>query len=255
MHSVSSKQEMALMQILADPDALARRAAELILLKARESVSTKGRFTFALAGGSTPKRLYELVADPNQEFRDQIPWTQTHFFWTDERHVGPDHPESNYRMANEAMLSVVETPDTNIHRILAEKPVARDAATDYSLQLTNFFRPGPGEFPRFDFVLLGMGPDGHTASIFPDSEVLKETQELVSAPWIEKFDGFRITMTLPVLNNAEAIIFLVSGEEKAEMISEVLQGSPGRFPAQAVNPANGSLTWLVDKAAASKLGT
>ena len=241
------------MQILEDPDALARRAAELILRQARESVSSRERFTVALAGGSTPKRLYQLLADRTQEFRNQMPWTQTHFFWTDERHVGPDHPESNYRMANDAMLSAVETSNANVHRVLAEKPSAQDAANDYSMQLIDFFQLGPGELPLFDFVLLGMGTDGHTASIFPESQALKETQELVSAPWVEKFDGYRITMTLPVLNNADAVVFLVSGEEKAEVLNEVLHGSPGRFPAQAVNPTKGSLTWLVDKAAASKL--
>jgi len=232
---------------------LAQQAAQLILTQSQLGVARNNLFTIALSGGSTPKRLYELLADPTQQFRSQLPWDRIHFFWTDERHVPPDHPDSNYRMVREAMLVRAPVPPTNVHRMLSEKPNASEAANDYESQLRDFFHPPAGELPRIDFILLGLGPEGHTASLFPDSEVLQETQRWVAAPWIAKLNSYRLTMTLPVLNNASTVVFLVSGSEKAEILREVLKGEPDRFPAQRINPTNGALSWLVDENAASKL--
>jgi 6-phosphogluconolactonase len=237
-------------EILPDALALANRAAQLIFTQA---ISINNRFTIALSGGSTPKRLYELMADPNAEYRKHLPWQRMHFFWSDERPVGPGDSESNYRMANEAMLSRVAIPEGNVHRILGEKSSAQDAADAYESELRSFFGLANDELPRLDLVLLGMGADGHTASIFPGSEVLQERERLVAAPWVEKLHTYRITMTLPVLNNATNVLFLVSGEDKAAMLNELINGEPGKFPAQAINPNSGSLTWLLDEAAASKL--
>ena len=236
-------------EILADADALAERAAELVLEASTRATSSKETFSIALSGGSTPKTLYQLLADPAQRFREQFPWSSTHFFWTDERHVGPDDPESNYRMAQEAMLSHVPIPQINIHRIYGELKNAERAATDYEAELKKTF----GNSPRIDLVLLGMGADGHTASIFPGSEVLNETNSLVAAPWVDKLNSYRLTMTLPVLNNAQEVLLLVSGEEKAETLNRVLTGSEHQYPVQKIKPNNGSLTWLIDSAAASRL--
>ena len=237
-------------QFASDADELARNAAGVLKTHSQDAILANGIFTIALSGGSTPKRLYQLLADPNQPFRDQFPWDQTHFFWTDERHVPPDHAESNYRMVLEAMLAHVPVPDANVHRMFSEKVDAHDTAFEYESQLRNFFNITSGESPRFDFVLLGLGTDGHTASIFPGSEVLQEKRRLVAAPFVEKLNTHRLTMTLPVLTRAASIIFLVSGEEKAQILHDVLQGSQPEFPAQAIKPTNGELTWLVDSAAA-----
>lgn len=236
------------LEIVETPGDLARAAAELFGAKSNEAVAECGMATIALAGGSTPKLLYQLLADPNEVFREQVPWPSIHFFWTDERHVLPDDPESNYRMANDAMLAHVPVARDNVHRVMSEYS-ALEAAEDYEQTL---LRIVPGKPPRFDLILLGVGTDGHTASIFPDSEVLHETKRLVAAPWVEKLKSYRITVTLPLINNAALVVFLVSGAEKAEIVSEVLQG-PKRYPAQEVNPVNGELVWMLDRDAAGKL--
>lgn len=236
-------------EILTDPAALASRAAHMVLECGLNATSSKGTFSIGLSGGSTPKTLYQLLADPGHEFRNQFPWSKTHFFWTDERHVGPDSPDSNYRMVHDAMLSRIAVPQTNIHRIPGELRNAEHAAADYEKELKKIF----GNLPKLDLVLLGMGADGHTASIFPGSEVLNETHHLVLAPWVDQLNTYRLTMTLPILNNADAVLLLVSGDEKAETLERVLNGPEHQYPVQAIQPANGSLTWLVDSAAASKL--
>lgn len=229
------------LRILETPGNLARAAAQLFVARSSEAVAQRGLATIALSGGSTPKLLYQLLADPNEAFRDQVPWPSIHFFWTDERHVPPDHPESNYRMANEAMLSHVPVMRDNVHRVMSENPDAEAAAEDYEKMVMRT--------PRFDLILLGLGTDGHTASIFPESEVLRETKRLVAAPWVEKLKSYRITMTLPLINNAALVVFLVSGAEKAEIVKEVL-GGPKRYPAQEVN---GEVMWMLDREAAGKL--
>ena len=235
------------LEILETPGDLASAAAELFVAKSSEAVAECGIATIALSGGSTPKLLYQLLADPNEQFR-LVPWPSIHFFWTDERHVLPDDPESNYRMANDAMLAHVPVARDNVHRVMSEYN-ALEAAEDYEQTL---LRIVPGRPPRFDLIVLGLGTDGHTSSIFPDSEVLHETKRLVAAPWVEKLKSYRITMTLPLINNAASVVFLVSGAEKAEIVREVLDG-PKRYPAQEVNPVNGELVWMVDSGAAGKL--
>lgn len=234
---------------------LSRMAAGVFSNLAADAVKAKGTFTVALSGGSTPKELYALLASDEAPFREKVPWENVHFFWGDERHVPPDHPESNYRMVHEVMLSKLPISLENAHPIEAENPEAGRAAIDYEEVLKNFFHLGPGKIPRFDLVLLGLGADGHTASLFPGSEVIFNRKDLVAATWVEKFDSYRITLTPPVLNGAAHVIFLVSGEEKAETVREVLQGEhqPDRFPAQIVRPSDGTLLWLVDQEAARLL--
>ncbi len=184
-----------------------------------------------------------------------MPWSQTHFFWGDERHVSPDSPESNYAMARQTMLGPIGVPAKNIHRIRSELPDAHDAASEYETQLRSFFQSPPGQLPRFDLILLGLGPDAHTASLFPHTEALHEHHKLVAANWVEKFKTWRITLTLPVINNAANVLFLVSGSEKAEALKTVLKGPhhPELYPAQLIQPTDGTLTWLVDQSAAHLL--
>jgi 6-phosphogluconolactonase len=232
-----------MIEILANADELARAAAKHFV--------ARSPFTVALSGGSTPKLLYQLLADPNEPFREKLPWSNVHFFWSDERHVPPDHPDSNYHMANEALLSHVPVTKENVHRIPSENPSAADAARDYEQTLIDVSK---NSLPRLDLILLGLGTDGHTASIFPGSEVLHETKRLVAAPRVEKLKTYRITMTLPLINNAASVLFLVSGAEKAEIVRDVLQG-PKQYPAQYVNPGEGQLLWMLDKDAAAKLDT
>jgi len=222
-----------MIEIYSDARELARAAAEYFVA---QNVST-----VALSGGSTPKLLYQILAD---EFRDQVPWSNMHFFWSDERHVPPDHPDSNYRMANEALLSHVQS---NVHRIPSENPNPADAAAEYEQTIIAVTAQ---TLPRLDLILLGLGTDGHTASIFPGSEVLHETKRLVAAPWVEKLKTHRITMTLPLINNAASVLFLVSGAEKAQIVKEVLEGE-NKYPAQAVKPTQGELIWMLDTDAAS----
>lgn len=229
---------------------LRRAAAEAIARAAERSVAERGRFTWALSGGSTPRDLYHLLASGS--YRHRLPWHAIHFFWGDERHVPPDHPESNFRLAREAMLDAVPVPRDNVHRIRAEEPDARKAAADYESALRSFFALAPGEWPRFDLVLLGLGRDGHTASLFPGSDAVRERERLVMAPWLESQRSFRITLTPPVLNHACRAMFLVSGEEKAEAVRAAIEGArdPERCPAQVVE---GNRLWMLDGAAARLL--
>jgi 6-phosphogluconolactonase len=242
--------------IVADARALSWAAAEEFVRQAREAVRARGVFTVALSGGSTPRSLYTLLASEDEaSFRAQLPWDEMHFFWGDERHVPPDHPDSNYRMAHEAMLAKVPVPAANVHRIKTENPDARQAADEYEQDLRTFFRLAPTQLPRFDLVLLGMGPDGHTASLFPGTDAVHEQTRLVVAPWVEQFHSYRVTLTPPVLNNAACVTFLVSGGDKAATLRAVLEGDyrSDRFPSQAIRPTQGRLLWLVDRAAAGLL--
>ena len=240
--------------VVPDADALAREAASELSRRARAAVAGTGRFTVVLSGGSTPRRLYALLADPSAPFRDEIPWGRIHVFWGDERHVPPDDPQSNYRMAREDLLSRVPIPAANVHRIQAERPDASDAARAYERELVGFFALPPGALPRFDLVLLGMGPDGHTASLFPGSEALEVRDRLVVAPYVAKFGAYRITLTLPVFDAAACVIFLVSGADKADALRAArdphARDSP---PSRRIQPSEGELLWLVDEAAAAGL--
>lgn len=238
---------------IVDTEALSTTAATVLFHYIRETLEVKASFTLVLSGGSTPRKTYELLAS-DETLRAQIPWERIHFFWGDERHVPPDHPESNFRMANEVMLSRVPVPRKNIHRIKSEIPDASKAAEQYEEELCKFFKLKRGQLPQFDCVLLGMGTDGHTASLFPKTEALNEESRLVIATCVEQFQTHRITLTLPVLNNADFIMFIVSGNEKAEMLREIIEvKQPTPLPAQLIEPIHGRLLWLLDMGAASQL--
>jgi 6-phosphogluconolactonase len=241
-------------QIVENGEAVSRAAAEMMVSLALEKLKSKESFAVALSGGSTPKNMFAILAN-DAALRNRMPWDRVHFFWGDERHVAPDHTDSNFRMTNEAMLSRVPVPPENIHRIRAENPDAGKAAEDYEQELRGFFKLEAEQLPAFDCVFLGMGPDGHTASLFPGTKALHERKQLVVSNWVAKFQSFRITLTAPVLNNADLVIFLVSGEEKAEPLQVVLEGQKqtDRFPSQLIEPTHGKLLWLVDRAAARKL--
>jgi len=239
---------------LTTPQDLFQAAAEEVIRVATDAVAQRGRFTIALSGGSTPKNLYTLIA---ANASTTLPWAQMFFFWGDERHVTPNDPDSNYGMAREALLSKVAIPPGNVFPIPAEKEDAVAAAEAYEQTVRKFFDLASGELPRFDLILLGMGPDGHTASLFPESAALQEKSRLVVANWVEKLKTSRITFTLPVLNAARCVAFLVSGADKAAVVHEVLEGSApaGKYPSKLVQPTNGKLIWFLDRAAASQLST
>lgn len=237
---------------LTTPQDLFQAAAEEVIRSATDAVAKRGRFTIALSGGSTPRNLYTLIA---ANASTTLPWSQMFFFWGDERHVPPDSPDSNYRMAKESLLSKVPIPPANIFPVPAENPDAAQVAEVYEQTLRKFFAVAPGEFPRFDLILLGMGPDGHTASLFPETAALQEKSRLVVANWVEKLGGSRITFTLPLLNSARCVTFLVSGTDKAAALHEVLEGNAPaeKYPSRLVQPSDGKLIWFVDRAAASEL--
>jgi 6-phosphogluconolactonase len=241
-------------RILADASSIAQTAAAEFLEAARQAVSEKGSFSVALAGGSTPKALYGLLAT-NPLLQAKVPWSKIQFFFGDERHVPPEDAESNFRMAEEAMLSKAPVDPRQVHRIKGEKRNAAQAAEEYEQDLRASFRLEAGQFPRFDLVLLGMGPEGHTASLFPGTKALKEERRLVVSNWVGKFYTDRITFTPPVLNNASRVIFMVHGEEKAPALKAVLEGpyEPEQLPAQIIQPKQGKVLWLVDPSAASML--
>lgn len=241
-------------KVFADPTQVAREGALEVAHLATNAVAERSLCTIALAGGSTPRSLYALLAD-DESLRRAMPWNKVHFFWGDERHVPPDHKDSNYRMADEAMLSKAPIDARNIHRIKSEELDAQRVADAYQQDLQSFFTLELGQLPRFDLVLLGMGPDGHTASLFPGTTALDEVERLVAATWVEKFNTFRITLTLPVLNNAANVVFLACGAEKAEVLRTVLSPdtNEARYPAQLVQPVDGRLLWLLDENAAGTL--
>ena len=236
--------------VLPDAEALAREAARRFQRLAIQAVAERGRFSAALSGGSTPGALYRLLAgEPHGE---QIPWERVHLFWGDERCVPPDDPGSNYRLAHEMLISRVPIPPGNVHRVRGElQPEA--AAGDYADALRVFF---DAPWPRFDLILLGLGADGHTASLFPGSDALAERERAVVATTAQYEDRptHRVTLTLPALNAARQVLFLVREATKAEIVQSVLQGGEERYPAQRVRPVEGGLTWLLDAAAASRLG-
>lgn len=235
--------------VVPNPDELSHEAARRFTQLAIKSVADRGRFSVALSGGSTPGALYRRLAEEPQW--GQIPWGQVHVFWGDERCVPPDHPESNFQLAEETLLSHVSIPLDNVHRMRGELG-AEAAAQSYAVELHAFFG---APWPRFDLVLLGMGNDGHTASLFPDSVTLHETERPVVAVTAHYQDrpAQRVTLTLPAINAARRVLFLITGAGKAETLRAVLEGPEGPYPAQRIHPASGQLTWLVDAAAASRL--
>jgi 6-phosphogluconolactonase len=232
-------------------DDVCRQAAAEFVSVAQLSLRDKSRFAVALSGGSTPRALYSLLATP--EFSRQVSWPQVHLFWGDERCVPPDHPESNYRMVRETLLGKIKIPPENVHRMAGEKEPCI-AAAEYEDELKDFFQLTPGAFPRFDLILLGLGEDGHTASLFPGSDALKETKRLVAATYVAKLNAHRLTLTLPVLNHGAVVLFLVAGASKAPVVKEILRddGQALRFPAAQVQPVDGRLIWLLTEDAAPK---
>ena len=232
--------------VLKDAKEIAATAAKEFIHLANAAIRDHGFFSAAFSGGSTPKRLYETLAADTS-----LTWEKIHVFWGDERHVPPDHPDSNFRMTEETLLSHVSIPASNIHRIRAEEPDAGYAAQLYENDLNVFF-VGP---PRLDLALLGMGSDGHTASLFPGTKALRETDRLVVSNWVGKLYSNRITLTAPVLNQATCVLFLVSGADKASALKGVHEGpfEPDQLPAQLISPVSGKLLWLVDQAAARLL--
>jgi 6-phosphogluconolactonase len=228
---------------------LAEKAAQLFFTIAQEAIEQRARFTVALSGGSTPRAVNHQIAS---RFATKLDWTRVFIFFGDERPVPPDHPESNYRMARESLLLRVPVPPANVHRMPAELP-SDLAASEYESQLRDFFSQPEG-FPVFDLIFLGMGDDGHTASLFPRTAALQESRRWVVKNRVEKLNTDRITLTFPVINRARHVIFLVAGGAKAFALKQVLEGAPdpALYPSQSVHP-EGRLTWLVDRTAAAEL--
>jgi 6-phosphogluconolactonase len=243
----------AIVEVLPDASALFEAAADRFVQIARAAIERRGRFTVALSGGSTPRGLYSRIA-MDAAHVGAVSWRHVEFFWGDERPVAPDHPESNYRMAREALLDHLPVADAQVHRIRGESPPAQ-AAEEYESEIARVLGVPPGTMPRFDLVLLGLGPDGHTASLVPGTTALTETRRVVVANYVPKFGVDRITLTAPAINAAHAIVFLAEGEAKAARLREVIEGprDTDRLPAQLIHPTDGSLMWLVDAAAASQL--
>jgi len=242
-------------QIFPEAGALTRRAAEEFLKSVAEAVAQKGAFTVALAGGSTPKALYSQLAD--EPLRSQVPWEKVHFFFGDERHAPPDGAESNFRMANEALFLKGAIKPEQITRIKGEYADTEKAALEYEQALRAYFKLKVGEYPRFDLVLLGMGEEGHTLSLFPGTKALHATDRIVVRNWVGKLYTERITLTATAANHASRVIFMVTRADKAPALKAVLEGpyEPEQLPAQLIQPASGKLLWLVDQAAGSMLET
>jgi 6-phosphogluconolactonase len=213
----------------------------------------RGTFSVALSGGSTPKALHGLLAAP--PFREQVDWTCVQFYWGDDRYVAPDDPESNFRMARETLLDQLPLREAQIHRVHTEMDDPDAAAALYEDELRHDFGLREGQVPRFDLILLGMGPDGHTASLFPHTAALTVTDRLVVANYVPKLATWRITFTVPVINNAVNVAFLVAGHDKADALTHVLDGprDPEVYPSQLVAPRAGDLSWYLDRAAAAQL--
>jgi len=208
-------------------------------------------FCAALSGGLTPRLLYQILA--GRALLGRIEWKNVQLFQVDERCVPPDHPDSNYRMIREALLDGGEIPPANFHRMQAEEADLEKAARDYAAELAGVLEPQDGLRPRLDIVFLGMGPDGHTASLFPGTAALEEQSLWVCPNRVERLGMSRLTMTLPLLNASAHVIFLVAGADKAETLRKVLEGPPGELPAQRIRPVDGSVSWFLDEASARKL--
>jgi 6-phosphogluconolactonase len=235
--------------IYGDAEQLASAAAELFVKTAAESISARGRFRVALSGGSTPRRVYELLATTG--FTSRVDWDQVDMFWGDERYVSPDDPASNYHMTAQALLRYVPIPTANIHRVPTEINPPAAAAIAYEKDIRQCFGNSTS-VPQFDLIYLGLGTNGHTASLFPHSPALKETWRLVVADFVAEVNTWRISMSAPLLNHGRTVAFLVEGQEKAQVLHDVLLGprDPERLPAQLIAP-QGELLWMVDGAAAA----
>jgi len=245
------------LRILDDAQAVAFAAASALVTRALDAIAARGRFSVALSGGATPLRFYSALASrirAGAPGATSVAWDQVHLFWGDERAVPPDHPDSNYRAAHGLLLAHLRVPDANVHRIEGELDPGEAAAT-YEEVLRRQFGIGPRAWPVFDLIFLGLGPDLHTASLFPGNAALDERERLAVATWVQGISTHRITLTPPVINHARAVMFLVTGEEKAPALRDVLEteADPMRRPAQVVHLIDGDLVWLVDRAAAAEL--
>lgn len=240
---------MAKIQVVSLDEAFIRKAADQFVAAAKQSIAERGRFSVALSGGGTPKPIYGALAEP--EYRDQIDWTRVDLFWGDERHVPPDDPDSNYRMVKEVLIDRVPIPNENVYRVPAEMEI-RMAAFSYEETLRDYFE---GEWPAFDLLFLGMGADGHTASLFPHSAGLNEEQRWFIANYAPERETWRLTLSKKAINAARRIVALVRGAGKAEMLKAVLTGpkQPDEMPIQLIHPEGGEMLWLVDDAAARLL--
>jgi 6-phosphogluconolactonase len=251
----------AQVRVYRDADELALKAARYFARLADQYCLGCGRFTVALSGGSTPRKMFSLLAA--EPFVDTVPWSSIYFFWGDERAVPPGHADSNYGMARETLFDKVPVPEENIFRMRAELPDPGGAAEQYAATLREFFLSDPeatladpaGYVPRFDLVFLGMGPDGHTASLFPGTDALYVNDRIVVANFVQKFNTHRITLTAQIINNARNVTFVAAGADKAEALRGVLEGGyqPDVYPSQLIRPRNGTLLWMVDEAAAQLL--
>jgi 6-phosphogluconolactonase len=243
-------------RIFKDSAAIARRAAEIFLETAQSAVDRSGIFSVALAGGSTPKLLYSLLAtDPG--FSSRLPWDKMQLFFGDERHVGPDDPQSNFKMASDTMISKAPLKSEQVHRMKGEYPDTEQAAREYEQVLSAQFQLKDGQLPRFNLVLVGMGDEGHCLSLFPGTRALHAEGRTVVRNWVGKLYADRITITAPAANNAAMILFTVTGKEKALALKAVLEGpyEPDQLPSQLLQPTNGKLLWFVDEAAGNMLSS
>jgi len=237
--------------VLTDTAALAEEAARRFVARSVESVATRGRFRVALSGGTTPRRVFELLA--TSPFQQRVGWSKVDVFWGDERYVPSDDCESNYRMAAEALLNHIATPGVRVYRVPTEIAHATSAAERYEADVRSCFGE-PASVPRFDLIYLGIGPDGHTASLFPHSPLLRENNRLVAADHVSKLNMWRISMTPNLLNQGHTVAFLVEGDAKAEVLRQIIAGphDPELLPAQVIAP-EGELLWLTDRAAARQV--
>ena len=237
--------------IYADIDTLSQQAAQYITRIASESIVTRGRFTIALSGGTTPRKLYSLLG--NEPYRSQIDWHLVHVFWGDERCAPPDSPDSNFSMAQETLLRKIPIPANQVHRMPADLPDRNAASQAYTVEMQHTF--GTHGIPDFDLIQLGMGPEGHTASLFPHQPSLHENQRLVMPVSVPKPPPDRLTFTPPLLNAARNVLFLVTGSDKVDALQAVIEGvyQPDEYPAQIVRPPNGEVVWMLDKDVARKI--
>lgn len=245
--------ETAKINIQPDLQGISKTAAQEFVKIGNKAIKQTGRFTVVLAGGTTPKELYKLLG--SDEFKAQIDWHKVFFFFGDERDVSPASDQSNFKMANENLFKPLEIPKTNIFRWQTEIINAAEVAEQYEKYIRKFFALKPDEFPHFDLVLLGIGDDGHTASLFPHTKALSENKKIAVANLVKKLNSYRLTLTFPTINNASNIIFLVSGKQKAKTLQKVLETDPQpeKFPVQGVKPLDGKVIWLVDEDAAEFL--
>jgi len=236
------------------PAEVAKSAADLFTSSVISAAGARGIARVAISGGTTPKAMFALLADPSQPFAKQVPWDKLDLYWVDERCVGPEDADSNYRMTREALLSKVPLPAERVHRMEGELE-PEEAAARYEAAIRNGFRLEGAETPTFDLVLLGMGDDGHTASLFPHTEALNDITHIVVANHVPQKDTWRITLTSPVINQGREVAFLIEGTAKAQVLHDVFQGpyQPETYPSQIIRPASGKLTLLLDAAAAAKL--